>query len=114
MNTLYTNDVSSKFTERSKMLSEFIINSERANSSSMFRYNGFPKVLEKTKILAIECDNIANNLMSDEELLEAYMRVNNALIALNNATNEWDNVMYIVPLSECTVSEISNDPFSLI
>jgi len=99
MNTLYTNDLSWTFTTRSKMLSDFIINSEAANNLSIFRYNGFPDVMAKSKILLLECDNIAQNWMTDNELLEALMRAKVALDNLNAATNGWDNVMHIVPLS---------------
>ena len=105
MNTLYTNDVSSKFTERSKMMSDFIINSEAANNLSIFRYNGFPDVMAKSRILLLECDNIAQNWMTDKELLEALGRAKIALDNLNTATNGWNNVMHIVPLSV-----LSNNP----
>jgi hypothetical protein len=105
MNTLYTNDLSWTFTTRSKMLTDFIINSEAANNLSIFRYNGFPDVMAKSKILLLECDNIAQNWMTDNELLEALNRAKVALDNLNAATTGWDNVMHIIPLST-----LSNNP----
>ena len=83
--TLYTNDVSKHYrdlaeNEREKMsiLISFTIN-----------YESNSKLAEKYHNLAVICDNIANNRLSDTDYVSALLCVEAAMLEVNNTQSSY-------------------------
>ena len=88
--TLYTNDVSNRYRdmainmrEKMKILNSFTIN-----------YEINTKLVEKYNILAVICENIANNWLSDTNYVSALLRVEAAMLEVNNTQSSYMRDLY--------------------
>ena len=107
--TLYTNDTSEEYRQLANIMREKMNSIRNSDRQSMFKYAGIPNVLEKCNNLALECDNIAANWLSDIDYLDALLRVKDAFSEVNTALDSYNSSMYIVPLAEVNLSNSSND-----
>jgi len=88
--TLYTNDVSNRYRdmainmrEKMNILNSFTIN-----------YEINTKLVEKYNILAVICENIANNWLSDTNYVSALLRVEAAMLEVNNTQSSYMRDLY--------------------
>jgi len=105
--TLYTNDTSDEYRQLANIMREKMNNIRNSDRQSMFKYAGIPNVLEKCNILVQECENIANNWLSDIDYLHALLRVKDAFSEVNIALDSYNSSMYIVSMAEV---DLCNDP----
>ena len=105
--TLYTNDTSEEYRQLANIMREKMNNIKNSDRQSMFKYACIPNVLEKCNKLVQECDNIADNWLSDIDYLHALLRVKDAFSEVNTALDSYNSSMYIVPLAEV---DLSNNP----
>jgi hypothetical protein len=105
--TLYTNDTSDEYRQLANRMREKMNSIRNSDRQSMFKYAGIPNVLEKCNILVQECENIANNWLSDVDYLHALLRLKDAFSEVNTALDSYNSSMYVVPLAEV---DLSNDP----
>ena len=106
---LYTNDTSDEYRQLANIMREKMNSIRNSDRQSMFKYAGIPNVLEKCNILVQECENIADNWLSDIDYLHALLRVKDAFSEVNTALDSYNSSMYIVPLTEVDLSNSSND-----
>ena len=83
--TLYTNDVSKHYRdlaenarEKMSILNSFMINYESNSKLALKYYN-----------LAVICDNIANNRLSDTDYVSALLEVEAAMLEVNNTQSSY-------------------------
>lgn len=83
--TLYTDDVSNRYRdlaenarEKMNILNSFTIN-----------YESNSKLAEKYHNLAVICDNIANNRLSDTDYVSALLEVEAAMLEVNNTQSSY-------------------------
>ena len=105
--TLYTNDTSDEYRQLANRMREKMNSIRNSDRQSMFKYAGIPNVLEKCNILVQECENIANNWLSDVDYLHALLRLKDAFSEVNTALDSYNSSMYVIPLAEV---DLSNDP----
>ena len=107
--TTYTNETSAKYRGLANSIRHKINTITNNHEASMIRYEGIPAVLEKGNLLIMECDNIANNWMTDTDYIAALLRVEAAINELVIALNNWNNAIYVVPLSSVRQLENTNN-----
>ena len=99
--TLYTDDVSNRYRdmainarEKMSILNSFTIN-----------YESNSKLAEKYHNLAVICDNIANNRLSDTDYVSALLRLEAVMLEVNNTQSS-----YIRDLHEEMTESMAYEP----
>jgi hypothetical protein len=107
---LYTNNTSDEYRQLANIIREKMNSIRNSDRQSMFKYAGIPNVLEKCNKLVQECDNIADNWLSDIDYLHALLRVKDAFSEVNTALDNYNSFMYVIPLAEVDLSNYNNNP----